>query len=82
MLSTRLVLDRSDPSDLVTMLPSPFVILPALLATVWAAGGPEAPTVSGFLTETLEATSTVAEAATTASASGATTHTVNVGAVG
>lgn len=64
------------------MLPSPFVIIPALLATAWAAGGPEAPTVSGFLTETLEATSTVAEAATTASSSGATTHTVNVGAVG
>ncbi|KAI8715387.1 hypothetical protein NCS52_01046100 [Fusarium sp. LHS14.1] len=64
------------------MLPSPFVILPALLATVWAAGGPEAPTVSGFLTETLEASSTVAEAATTASSSGVATHTVNVGASG
>lgn len=70
---------RSDP---VTMIPSPFVILPVLLATVWAAGGPQAPTVSGFLTETLEATSTIAEAATTASSSGVTTHTVNVGAVG
>ncbi|RSL38524.1 hypothetical protein CEP53_014801 [Fusarium sp. AF-6] len=64
------------------MIPSPFVILSALLATVWAAGGPQAPTVSGFLTETLEATSTVAEAATTASSSEATTHTVNVGASG
>ncbi|KAM0435993.1 hypothetical protein ACHAPT_002885 [Fusarium lateritium] len=66
------------------MLPSPFVILPVLLTTVWAAGAEIPPTVSGFITEseTAEATSTVAEAVTTAAASGATTHTVNVGASG
>ncbi|KAF5005948.1 hypothetical protein FDECE_7646 [Fusarium decemcellulare] len=69
------------------MKSSSFVLLPALFSTAWASVGrfqprQEATASADEATATDEPTSTLEETASTATSSGVTTHTVNVGASG